>query len=133
MTFEAILMKFGLKLSKEGFTYVNKKISKRKQRKLLSEAFVELLKLKPNINKAEAKILAAEKSGIVPTEVLMLAKDNLKKVKRHKKKAAKKVAKRKRPTGLAAKTKVQLLAMAKRKKVVGRHKMTKPQLLRKLK
>ena len=48
-----------------------------------------------------------------------------------KKKAAKK--KVKKPVGLAAKTKVQLLAMAKRKKIVGRHKMTKPQLLRKLK
>ena len=52
-----------------------------------------------------------------------------------KKAAPKKVAKKKvvKLTGLAAKTKVQLLAMAKKKKVVGRHKMTKPQLLRKLK
>lgn len=92
MALEAILSKFGISLTNKGLSFVDKKLSKRKQKELLAEAISELLSLNPNIHKAEAKIIAAEATGVDPTGDLLFAKEALVKVKEHKRAKPKKKA-----------------------------------------
>jgi len=113
--FETLLAKLGIDAGKWGLQKAlerrKKGVSDTRYRELLSTAICELLTEHPDIDSAEASILAAEATGIQPSPELfrqrLHARRVLNRVKRHtsrkkvaknkgvKKAAKKKVAKRK--------------------------------------
>lgn len=109
----------GLKAAMEAFKAAYKKgkheLSKREQKKLISNAMTELLQLHPDLDAVDAAIEAAKTTGVKPSAELFRAtrmRENVASYKGVKKKVAKK------------KTVKKKTAAVKRKKAVAKKKST---------
>ena len=102
----------GLAGLKAAFKKLKGKLSADQQKKLISSAVKELLQMHPDIDSAEASLLAADATGAKPSPELLRAKRMLSSSKSHaygrKKPAKKRPAKKK-----VAKKKVAKKKMAK--------------------
>ena len=81
MVWETPLIKFGLDQLIKLLETLRKKGEVEKQREIASTVISELLKLDPDITKAQAKLLALEATGATPTPELLKAKEFLENVK----------------------------------------------------
>ena len=95
MTWECILATVGMNTVKRGLRAIRRQVSKRRYKELLAAAVAELLKLDPDIARAQASILAAEALGEPPSRDLLTAKEILGKVKSYSAGGARKATKRK--------------------------------------
>ncbi len=86
MVWEGIAAKVGLDAAKGGFETIQKSVSKRKYKAFISAAVAELLALDPDIDLAEAKLLAAQATGVPPSAEFLRAHTMLKKTKAYAKK-----------------------------------------------
>ena len=100
MVLESLLTTIGIESLKEALRSLKSKLSEREYKALVREAVAELLKEHPDIDAAEAKILAAEATRTKPSVELIRAKSALQIAKVHytKKHAAKKYAPKKYAT-----------------------------------
>ena len=81
MILESLLTQLGMESLKAGLQKLREKLSEKDYERLITAAVAELLKEHPDIDDAEAKILAAEATGANPTVKLLRAKGVLSKVK----------------------------------------------------
>ena len=81
MVGESLLTELGIDVVRKALRAIKSKVSDRKYKQLLAEAIAELLKERPDIDEAEAKILAAKAAGIPPSASFLRAEFMLKNVK----------------------------------------------------
>jgi hypothetical protein len=92
MSWETLLAKFGIETVKGSFRVIRGSVSESRYRELVSAAVAELLQLDPDINAAEANILAVEALGRPPSRELLNAKEPPGKVKSSREKPKRKLA-----------------------------------------
>src|SRR6185295_12147343 len=85
MVWEGIAAKVGIDAAKGGFETIRKSVSKRKYKEYITAAVAELLALDPDIDLAEAKLLAAHATGVPPSAEFLRAKTMLEKTKTYAK------------------------------------------------
>ena len=96
MVLETLAAKVGLDAAKEALSALRRRSTKKQFAAYLSAAVTELLALHPDIDLAEAKILAAEAIGEPPSPELLRARQMLAKAKTHAKRT-RKVKKKRAP------------------------------------
>jgi hypothetical protein len=95
MAWEGIAAKVGIDAAKGGFETIRKSVSKKKYKEYITAAVAELLALDPDIDLAEAKLLAAHATGVPPSVEFLRARTMLEKTKTYAKaKAPRKAARR---------------------------------------
>ena len=82
--------KLGIAALKKAFKAIKGQLSKRQQKKLICSAISELLQLDPDMDAAEAALVAAEVTRVQPSPTLFRARSMLKRAKSYEK--AKRVA-----------------------------------------
>jgi hypothetical protein len=99
MGWETLLVNFGIDAVKQALGALRRRTSKKQFAAYLSAAVTELLELHPDIDLAEAKLLAAEATGEPPSPELLRVQKMLVQVKTHAKpsRKPKKAAKRPAP------------------------------------
>jgi len=99
MGWETLLVNVGIDAVKQALGVVRRRTSKKQFAAYLSAAVTELLELHPDIDLAEAKLLAAEATGEPPSPELLRARKMLAQVKTHAKPSRKPKKAVKRPAG----------------------------------
>src|SRR5262249_10601214 len=94
MVWEGIVAKVGVDAAKGGFETIRKSVSKTKYKEYISAAVAELLALDPDIDLAEAKLLAAQATGVPPSVEFLRAKTMLENTKTYAKKTRRKATHR---------------------------------------
>ena len=103
MVWEGIAAKVGLDAAKGGFETIQKSVSRRKYKEYITAAVAELLALDPDIDLAEAKLLAAHATGVSPSAEFLRAKTMLENTKTYAKRKARHKAPARRPAKRSSK------------------------------
>lgn len=97
MAWEALVANIGIDAVKQALAALRRRTTKKQFAAYLSAAVTELLELHPDIDLAEAKILAAEATGEPPSPELLRARQMLAQVRTHAKPRRKPKKATKRP------------------------------------
>jgi hypothetical protein len=97
MAWEALVANIGIDAVKQALATLRRRTTKKQFAAYLSAAVTELLELHPDIDLAEAKILAAEATGEPPSPELLRARQMLAQVRTHAKPRRKPKKATKRP------------------------------------
>ena len=89
MVLDPVAASMSLDAAKQAFSVLRRRTTKKQFAAYLSAAITELLALHPDIDLAEARILAAEATGEPPSPELLRARQMLKRAKSHAKKGRK--------------------------------------------